>query len=359
MNEFSPDIWRLQTQGDIRGLIEAIKHASPDVRRRAAAALRTLGVSSAIPALQAALVREHDNEVRSAFILTLDYLFQQEVDEDSDSGDNQHSQVVRLIAQLSSRQPDRIIRAARRLGELKEKIAAESLILVFHNHELPGRVRLAAAEALLQLESAPVEVTLLRALRHTDSRVRRNAIAVLGQLDADWAVAPLAEALRDTNDLIQRTAQAALKRIGTPEALIALAAAALPEARLQPPASPPPAAPPPAIPVVQPPAPPPDEPKAVPVPAAPPAVLPPNEKAEPVPAAPASSVPPVPTSPQGESKVEAPPAAPPVKPNEPVEAPPPASVLDTAVPNALPAITLSDSLSLPDDEATQPTQPVS
>lgn len=229
MSEFYPDIWRLQAQADIRGLIEAVKHTSPDVRRRAVAALRALGASSAIPALQAALVKEQDNDVRRAIILTLDSLFQQEVDEDSDSPEDQYTQVVRLIAQLSSRQPDRIIRAARRLGELKEKIAAESLILVFHNTELPARARLAAAEALLELESAPIEVTLLGAMRHSDWRVRRNAIAVLGQLDAVWAVEPLREALKDANELIRRTAQAALKRIGTPEALIALAAASLAE----------------------------------------------------------------------------------------------------------------------------------
>lgn len=229
MSEYYPDIWRLQAQGNIRGLIEATKHANPDVRRRAVAALRTLGASSAIPALQVALVKEQDNEVRRAIIATLDSLFQQEVDEDSDSSDDQYTQVVRLIAQLSSRQPERIIRASQRLGELKEKIAAESLILVFHNTSLPARARLAAAEALLKLESAPIEVALLGAMRHADWRVRRNAIAVLGQLNADWAVGPLSDALKDDSDLIRRTAQAALKRIGTPEALIALAAASLAE----------------------------------------------------------------------------------------------------------------------------------
>ncbi len=233
MSEYLPDIWRLQALGDIRGLIEAMRHSSADVRRRATAALRALGASSAIPALQAALVKEDDADVRGAIILTLDSLFQQEVDEDSEAPDDQYAVVVRLIAQLSSRQPERVIRAARRLGELKEKIAAESLILVFHNSELPSRVRLAAAEALLQLESAPVEVVLLGALRHADARVRRNAAAVLGQLNADWAAQPLRQALNDENDLVRRTAQAALKRIGTPEALIALAAAAMVETPLE------------------------------------------------------------------------------------------------------------------------------
>jgi HEAT repeat protein len=57
VSEFYPDIWRLQAQADIRGLIEAVKHASPDVRRRAVAALRALGARRAIPPRKAALVK--------------------------------------------------------------------------------------------------------------------------------------------------------------------------------------------------------------------------------------------------------------------------------------------------------------
>lgn len=244
VSEFSPDIWRLQAQSDIRGLLEAVKHTHPDVRRRAVAALRALGASSAIPALQAALVKERHPEVRAALIVTLDSLFQQEIEEDSDSPEDLYNRVVRLIAQLSSQSPERVIRAAKALGEMKEKIAAESLILVFHNREQPGRVRLAAAEALLKLESAPVDVALLGALRHADWRVRRNAAAVLGQLNADWAVGPLGDALKgDAHELVRRTAHAALSRIGTQEAYIALAEAAAEETRLRPPVglSPPPA----------------------------------------------------------------------------------------------------------------------
>jgi len=351
VSEYLPDIWRLQAQGDIRGLIEALRHSSADVRRRAAAALRALGASSAIPALQAALVKEQDSEVRGAIIVTLDSLFEQEVDEDSEAPDDQYSTVVRLIAQLSSRQPERVIRAAQRLGELKEKIAAESLILVFHNCELPSRVRLAAAEALLKLESAPVEVALLGALRHTDARVRRNAAAVLGQLDADWAVQPLRQALNDENELVQRTAQAALKRIGTPEALIALAAASIPDTPLEPtetkaaPAAAPLAETPPAAAPVLPAEMPPGQtppPAAAPLAETPPAavpVQPPVVSAQPTPAA-VEVLPPVETQP---------PAAMPASetPTEPVEAVAAASTPPAQ--NAAPT----------DEEDTQPTLPVS
>ncbi len=211
------DIWRLQAQADIRGLIEAVKSGTPDIRKRAATSLRALGASSAIPALQAALVTEQDSDVRAVLIATLDYLFAQEIDDDSEQSAETHSRVVQLISQLNSGKLEQIIRAAQELGELKEKIAAEALVMVFHNRALAGSARLAAAEALIKLESAPVEVTLLAALRNPDWHVRRNAAAVLGQLGADWAVAPLAAALRDEHEIIRRTAYAALKRIDTPE----------------------------------------------------------------------------------------------------------------------------------------------
>jgi len=215
------DIWRLQAQADIRGLIEAVKDGSPDIRKRAATALRALGATSAIPALQSLLVSEKDPALRTVLITTLDYLFQQEVDEDESTAEHEN-RTVHLIAQLNNDSPEQVIRAAQNLAELKEKLAVESLVVVFHNRSLRADVRLAAAEALIQLESAPVEVTLLAALRHPDWHIRRNGAAVLGQLHADWAVSPLIAALRDEHEIVRRTAYAALKRIATPEALRAI-----------------------------------------------------------------------------------------------------------------------------------------
>lgn len=212
-------IWRMQSQGDIAGLIEAVRSQDLDIRRRAAAALRTLGATNAIPALQVALVTEKDPDVRATLMSALDYLFQEDIDEDENGpAEERHKQIVRLVSQLNSTSAARIIQAARALGELREKIAAETLVMVFHNQSHPAAVRLAAAEALVKLESAPVEVSLLGALSSPDWRIRRNAAAVLGQLKADWAVDPLGIALHDVQERVRLTAKAALERIGTPEA---------------------------------------------------------------------------------------------------------------------------------------------
>ena len=93
--------------------------------------------------------------------------------------------------------------------------------MLFRNPLVPTKARLAAAEALLKLESAPAVVTLLGALRRDDWQIRRNAAAVLGQLQASWAVEPLIGALNDAMPIVRKTAAAALRRIGTPDAVTA------------------------------------------------------------------------------------------------------------------------------------------
>ena len=93
---------------------------------------------------------------------------------------------------------------------------------------MAARVRLAVAEALIKLQSAPAEITLLAALRNERWMIRRNAAAVLGQIQADWAVEPLIQSLRDPIEAVRRVARAALERIGTAEALAAIHAPEVP-----------------------------------------------------------------------------------------------------------------------------------
>jgi hypothetical protein len=124
----------------------------------------------------------------------------------------------RLLAQLESANPDEVVNAALRLGEMGDRTAAEPLVVLFTSPKTSGEIKLAVAEALLKLNSAPVEVALLASLRHTHPDVRRKGAAILGHLKAAWAVQPLGEALRDPVQIVRRTARAALKNIGTPEA---------------------------------------------------------------------------------------------------------------------------------------------
>jgi hypothetical protein len=219
-----PDIWRLQAQLDIQGLVDALQDPSPDIRKRAAAALRAMDAEQAIAPLRHALAHEVDDDVRTSILLALEALGDAASSLQSDHiPSDQHNQVRDLLEQLNSNNPSDIIEAAEYLGELGDKIAVEPLVMRFRDARLSIQVRLAIAEALLKLESAPVEVTLLATLRNSDWHIRRNGAAILGQLRAEWAIQPLFKALSDPHPVVRRTARAALKHIGTPEARKALA----------------------------------------------------------------------------------------------------------------------------------------
>ena len=226
-DDFRPDIWRLQAQFDTRGLEDALRSDDPGIRRRAAAALRALGAVDTIPALQAALEKESDPGTRSNILAALAIL-QQELERRQQARGEQPatrepiSEHDRLVKQLRYGEPDEAIAAANLLGESEDHEAVVPLVIVFNDPTTPIKVRLAVADALLKLESAPVEVALLGALRSDEPRIRRNAAAILGQLRAEWAIEPLAELLDDPTELISKTAQAALRFIGTPEAFEAL-----------------------------------------------------------------------------------------------------------------------------------------
>lgn len=219
VTDFDANIWRLQAQGDIRGLIAALKHGDMVVRRRAAMALRMLGTASAIPALQDVLLAESDPSVREILVSTLAAILDQlSTAPSKPSVPSRGTTIAQLIARLSGQNVEHAVRSAQELADQKEKLAVEALMVTFNSRELAARVRLAAAEALIKLESAPMEVTLLAALRSPKWNIRRSAAAMLGQLEADWAVEPLISALRDEHERVRATARAALEHINTPEA---------------------------------------------------------------------------------------------------------------------------------------------
>ncbi len=240
MSDEKPNIWRLQTKFDTQGLIKALEYEDAGIRRRAAAAIRALGVVEAIPVLRVMLVNERDPDVKATASAALEALlaerqrfFEQEAEaletpkppKTPEQDPSESSRVDFFILHLNDKNPQDIIKAVQTLGELKDKRAVEPLVGLFQNPSTSIKVRLAVAEALLKLESAPVEVTLLAALRHKHWHIRRNGAAILGQLNADWAVEPLARAMGDENMAVRKMAYAALKRIGTPEARAAAKAA--------------------------------------------------------------------------------------------------------------------------------------
>ena len=217
MSTPTPDhIWRLQASANVEGLINALEAEDPVTRRRAAAALRAVGATSALPALRLAISRELDEETRSLLIAVTESLTEESSEDINET--RVLTLVDTLVMELNSDDLTTAVTAAQKLGELGDKTAVTPLILKFNDHSAPNNLRLAVAEALLKLESAPAEVVLLASLRHQDWEVRRKGAAILGQLKAEWAVKPLGKALSDPHPVVRKTALAALKFIGTPDA---------------------------------------------------------------------------------------------------------------------------------------------
>ncbi len=215
-----PNIWQLQSRRDVSALTDALRYPDPEVRKRAAVALRTLDAVQVVAALKTALENETDSQVQKHLAHTL-----HELDQRIDvTGLIKARDVKGLIEALKSRHVGTVAAAAAALGDLEDRAAVEPLVILFHNSSSPPAVRLAAAEALLRLKSAPAVVTLLGALRRDSWQVRRNAAAVLGQIQATWAVGPLTNALDDPHPIVRRTAAAALRRIGTADAVAVLRA---------------------------------------------------------------------------------------------------------------------------------------
>lgn len=213
-----PNIWKLQAEKDIKGLIAALQHLDPDIRKRSAAALRVLGNPEAVFALARALERERNPDVRDHLAAAIEYLDQDTLVESLIENQN----VPGLIEMLASPRIEDVIRAARALGLINDQRATEPLVTLFRNPVVADEVRLAAAEALLELKSAPAVVTLLAALRKNNWRVRHNAAAVLGQLNATWATGPLIKCLEDEHAWVRGTAADSLSRFNNPRALKAV-----------------------------------------------------------------------------------------------------------------------------------------
>lgn len=218
-----PDIWQKQSQLDIEGLEKALSSTDAKIRQRAAAALRSMRDMKALPALKSAFEKEEDTQTRTIIAAAIEVLQDSAQKAPEIPTNNQVSPSQQWIEKLKGENTEEVVDAARQLGELGDKVAVEPLILIFNDPKRSIQVRLAVAEALLKLESAPVEVALLANLRHTEWVIRRNGAAILGQLKAEWAIQPLARALSDPHPVVRRTALAALKHIGTPESRKALA----------------------------------------------------------------------------------------------------------------------------------------
>nr|WP_301662722.1 HEAT repeat domain-containing protein [Methanoculleus sp. FWC-SCC1] len=245
-DRFRPNIGRLKEDGDLEGLVRALAHDSPDIRREAAAALCGAG-AAAVPLLVKAL-NQAGPEARgkmaeglasvdaSSLPLILSLLIQTTddaryavADAVAGNGDTafeafvpalRHERpVIRLgaaiaLAGMGKRavpplrellgDPDRLVRreAARSLSRLKWKPgepdeAAEFYFLTDDWKEL------------VRLKNAAFPV-LSRGLAEKEARVRRESARALGRLGSSRAVPGLVKALGDPDTTVRVAAVEAL-----------------------------------------------------------------------------------------------------------------------------------------------------
>ena len=71
MVDSRPNVWQLQSRHDKQALIEALRYPDPEVRSRAAVALRTLNAADAVPVLKDVLRTETDEQARRNMLMAL------------------------------------------------------------------------------------------------------------------------------------------------------------------------------------------------------------------------------------------------------------------------------------------------
>ncbi|MFA7562444.1 MAG: HEAT repeat domain-containing protein [Methanoculleus sp.] len=119
----------------------------------------------------------------------------------------------RLIARLSSRDPDTRYQAAGCLGDAGDPVAVESLVPLLDDPEVG--VRWKAAEALGKL-GAPAVEPLTVSLRSGSVDVRWMAAVTLGDIGEPTAIPALMGALDDEDTYVRSRAALALGAIGEP-----------------------------------------------------------------------------------------------------------------------------------------------
>lgn len=196
---FRPNVKKLKSKNDVRGLIQALSYKKdPRIRNDAVRALGTLRDQRAMKPLLKAL-KDKDNSVRASAAEAVGRM-------------GNPNAIEPLIVALSDR--DHIVHSQavgslRRVGGMR----AVSLLarLMAYGKEAP--YRLMAANALADLGDIRAVDPLVEALRHEDSEVRCHAAWVLGKLGYQAGIGPLITALKDKDPQVCKRAAQALKQI--------------------------------------------------------------------------------------------------------------------------------------------------
>jgi hypothetical protein len=197
-------------------LIDALKDADGNVRRRAAEALGDFNSPSAVKALIAALT-DPDETVRVKAASALGDLH---MDLKTSTAKTHISVIVKaLISVLHDPDTDVRSTAVWALGSIGDPSAFRPLVTVLQDRD--ADVRAEAAWALMLVGESKAIEPLSAALKDKDASVRLSAAGALGQTFDRRAIKPLGIALRDKDAAVRKEALEALAASGDPNPQVA------------------------------------------------------------------------------------------------------------------------------------------
>jgi HEAT repeat protein len=179
----APDIDKLRTSRNVRGLIKALQHKDAAVRQKAARSLGVLRASAAVAPLIVAL-GDPDEPVVIAAAQSLGVIKDQEA-------------VAPLIKSLADEREWVYRSAAESLGRIGDPQAAEPLIETLTQKPAAANE---AAWALGRLKDNRAVPPLIDLLWHDNASVRVQAITALGEIGDSRAAAPLVTIYRTNED---------------------------------------------------------------------------------------------------------------------------------------------------------------
>ncbi|MDX2141423.1 MAG: HEAT repeat domain-containing protein [Chloroflexota bacterium] len=191
----------------LHGLIAALDDENPTVRRNAVLVIGTLETTRAIPDLVAQL-NDEATAVREAVVRALGRIGVSSIIEPmlNTLGDNDKNVRDAAVEVLSG----------------MNHAVGPKLIAILKQSDNPWWMRHAAIRVLGNIRYAGALTSLIAALKDEKGEVREESAKALGAICDSSAVKPLQERLNDPDDAVRVEVKQALKRIGTPEAKLAL-----------------------------------------------------------------------------------------------------------------------------------------
>ncbi|MGI6374824.1 MAG: HEAT repeat domain-containing protein [Anaerolineae bacterium] len=199
-----PNIARLESKGNAKGLMRALSHADPAMRSQAALALGRLRAPEAVGPLISAMLDDH-NSVAVMATQALGEI-------------GEPAAVEALVVMLGNAVPERRVAALRALGQIGNEPAIDGIAGVLRGSHTDLDEHAIAALARLGPERLPRLLTLLE---DSDQRVADAAAAALRQMGAPAQAALESQAQAKEAADAERAVRA-LGRLRTPAALASL-----------------------------------------------------------------------------------------------------------------------------------------